>query len=624
MPQDCARRRDGSSPRRRRTGRQALVVLLAAACITACSGAKSSTAGGGSGPTSTVAASGAATQSATAPVLNVLAANGIATVAGESSSAPLRPVSGAVRMRFTEAQVTSMAGGLDDHAGILGSTLDAIVPHTGGAPPFSYVLAAWVSGGTSGGAAMVRAVMGAQSWTEAPSLVFPTLALPLFTADVIAAIGGPAASNATAGTSKFESGSARPVAVLTGVVNAPCTLVANFMQGVLDTVFHALSLTAPTGSSVAAQVGSFFVSLWNTAVSLASAVVQGLVKAVGTSVVGKIAALAASAATIAEIASNITPWSVKVTATPGSVVLGGNPGSFKAVTTSPAGVDYPAAVKDCAGALNPPIALPALSAKGAPATWALSGPLIATSATSVTLDPQGANTLAYTTGSGACPGSTSSSAATASGTVIVTRPAVDKLRTLVNTLISGFGSYAGTLAQPILQPLLAAILSQLDQLTQFTGTGTVALTAPTGANARNACPCPVGTWKVTNETVTALRATGGAGAVVTVGPEGLWKIDHSGSAPLVSEVIHGTITYTGYEIDQVNLPKDATSTSGTWDGKGVSGELFVRTDTFGIVHTRKEGTQGLAFTGTWTCQGDAMTSTYPGTGVTLTMSRISH
>jgi hypothetical protein len=75
----------------------------------------------------------------------VLALSGIATVAKESSTKALVTVHGPVRMRFTEAQVRSLALGAADGGGLTGSSLDSATPLPSGYPPFSYLLASWVS-----------------------------------------------------------------------------------------------------------------------------------------------------------------------------------------------------------------------------------------------------------------------------------------------------------------------------------------------------------------------------------------------------------------------------------------------------------------------------------------------
>ncbi|HXW82368.1 MAG TPA: hypothetical protein VEJ84_22920 [Acidimicrobiales bacterium] len=292
-------------------------------------------------------------------LIKLLAADGVTTVADELSSGPLVTVAKPSGVELTEGQVAVMATGLANNAGITGATLDNAVPVGKGEPPFSYLLAAWVSTGTSSGAATVRALMGPQVWSQAPELVFPTITLPLFSADAAAALGvGPPAKEADRALEPaLAQGPGREAMDL---FSSPCSTVTNFIQETLDKVFETLKLAAPTGNSVVAKIGSFFVNLWNVAVSLAQTVVKGLVSAKGLSVVNAIVAVAGAAFTLAEVVTYLVPWSAKVTAAPASVALGANPGTFKAVIGPTGSVSYPSFVQDCANTLH--ISLPSLSA----------------------------------------------------------------------------------------------------------------------------------------------------------------------------------------------------------------------------------------------------------------------
>ncbi len=387
---------------------------------------------GGENPA--VAQSVTSSPMSTASAIDILASNGIATVATESTTTPLHAVTGPVVLRLTEAQVAGMAAGATNHAGMLGASLDTIVPGTKGTPPFSYLLAAWLSTGKSGGAAVVRANMGTQVWSNAPALVFPTIALSLFAADSIKALD---VTSSASNVQRADANASDATPMI--AVAAPCSLVSNFLKQVLDAVFDNLKLNSPTGGTVTAKIGGFFVNLWNTAVSYAKSAVSGLASAALNIIVGKIAAAAAAAATIAEVVSNIAPWSVRVAAVPASVDYGSS-GTFNAIASSGGGVDYPPAVQDCAQKLN--ITLPTLSAKGATGTWTVVGPLSPTSATSVILGTGGANTLNYET--------TKSSSTCAvvpeeigQATITITRPAVDHLKGLVDTWLTSLLSAAG-------------------------------------------------------------------------------------------------------------------------------------------------------------------------------------
>ena len=127
-------------------------------------------------------------------VEHVLAADGIATVADESTSHPIVPIAGGVRMTFTEAQVHAMTLEAADHGGVTGAALDGTTKLPGNYPPFAYLLASWISTSGTPASKEIRSIMGAQKWADAPQLVFPTIALALFAADVIAASPKPSPS----------------------------------------------------------------------------------------------------------------------------------------------------------------------------------------------------------------------------------------------------------------------------------------------------------------------------------------------------------------------------------------------------------------------------------------------
>ena len=570
-----------------------LATALVAASAVIATGVAGSASGAGRPATGPVAKQvshvvAAALSFSTGQAVTLLASNGIATVASEASSAPVQPVTAGVGLTFTEPQVATMAAQARGDGGTLGSSLDAVVPTGKGAPPFSYLLAAWVNTATSGGAAEIRAIMGTVNGADAPSLSFPSIALPLFTAATVHAIGSP-----------FGKGPALVVPAFS--VAAPCSLIAGFLQKVLSTVFDNLKLNSPTGTTVVAKVGSFFVNVWNAAVSYAQSAVAGLTAAALNLVVGKVAAAAAAAGTVAEVVSNIVPWTVSVTATPPSVALGDG-GSFKGVVSSGGGVDYPPSVQDCAQKLNVP--LPQLSAKGAKATWTVTGPLIPTSDTSVTLGGDSSNTLSYRT-MPSC-----GAAGKGQATLTVSRPAVAKLGTLVNTWLSGLLSAAGPFLKPLLQPLISSMLAKLDSLTQVSGTGTVTLTASPGSGA-SSCPCMIGHWTVTNETLTLTGAgtlEGGKGATWTLTSEGMATIDHNGSTALSGTAVKISITYSGVETGRYTVPADSTATSGTWTLTPQSSTVESTTTVDGNSSHAPVPFDPAPQSGEWTCSGQQMTA----------------
>jgi hypothetical protein len=440
--------------------------------------------------------SGPFTTSSVGAAEKVLAQSGIATVADESSKTPLVALAGSLRMTFTAAQVHSMALQAANRDGIPGMTLDAAMNLPSDDPPFSYLLAAWVSKTDTPGATAVRELMGAQDWSQAPTVVFPTIALPLFSADVAANMV-PSSGSTSATTSAITSPRTENRGpVLDGIISAPCSTVANFIQDTLNTVFNALMLGAPTGASVVSKIGRFFVNLWNNALSLAQAVVQKVLAKIGSIALQAIGKVAAVAVVVAQIAAYLLPWSVRITP-PSQSVNAGDSGTLRAsVETGTGAVQYPAAVIDCANGAS----LPSLTGADAPALWSLSGPISPSGPTSVTLDDSGSNTLTFTTSpppSGEC-ASTQESTAPAQASISVTRRGISGLENLVSAMLTtglgAVGSIASPIVSSLLGPILAQIQAQLIPLATVVGSAavTVVYQPSTGAGCPSSNTAPNG------------------------------------------------------------------------------------------------------------------------------------
>jgi hypothetical protein len=165
----------------------------------------------------------------------------------------------------------------------------------------------------------------------------------------------------------------------------------------------------------------------------------------------------------------------------------------------------------------------------------------------------------------------------------------------------------------------------LEYVTVTGGTATGSVTIE-GETLSSFCTpnCVVGTWKVTNQTVSLINASGGAGAILTITKNGLVTIQHNGSAPLI--IPGGSIQYFGEEMETVTLPTDPTATSGAWTWTIGSGNVSATTTEYGFSRTASvANASGAKASGTWTCSGDAMTNTIGFGGVTqsYTLTRLS-
>jgi hypothetical protein len=432
------------------------------------------------------------TAASTGSAETALAASGIATVADESSTTPLVAVTGTVVMTFTEAQVRNMALQAADGGGILGSALDATEMMPSGSPPLSYLLAAWVSKTDTPGADAVRTAMGMQTWAQAPDVVFPMIALPLFVSDVITATE--ASSTASSSAQRVGIASAQATNLL-DFTSAPCTTVSNFIQGVLNSVFTGLQLGTPSGTSTISKIGKFFVTLWNNALLIAQTVLNGLLTKLTDTIVGAIRSVAAGLAVIAQIVAYVTPWSVKITPQV-QTVSAGDGGTISAKVDSAGPSSYPSAVSDCAGKAD--VTLPPLGGANLPTTWSLTGAISPSGPTNVTLDSSGSSTIRFTTTAQASAGSAACDEARGQPqgefgfvSISVTRSGIDGLQQLVNGLLAtGLGPIAGPIVKSLLGPILASIQAQLAKLTQSViGTGFVVVTGQASSGG-SACPSP--------------------------------------------------------------------------------------------------------------------------------------
>ena len=165
----------------------------------------------------------------------------------------------------------------------------------------------------------------------------------------------------------------------------------------------------------------------------------------------------------------------------------------------------------------------------------------------------------------------------------------------------------------------------MEYVTVTGGTATGSVTIE-GESLKSFCSptCVVGTWKVTNETVSLINASGGAGAILTITKNGVATIQHDGSAPLV--IPGGSIQYFGQEMERVTLPTDPDATSGAWTWTLGLGNVSATTTEYGSSHTAPvAGAPGAVASGTWTCSGDAMTNTigFGGVSQSYTLTRLS-
>jgi hypothetical protein len=410
-------------------------------------------------------------------VIAALANAGIAVQDTETSTVPVTPTAGAeALLRLTRWQARNLALDASAGSGILGETLDTIVGMPVGAPPFSYLLAAWITTADSSSAHLARDLMGDRDWVHAPAVVFPMLVVVLFVSE---------ATQQAAAT-----GTNTTTAQLTSVTTAPCSTVAGFVDSVLSAMFNALKLDPSSfGGGVAGAVGGWFASIWNAAVDLARHALDIIIKQLTAPVINIIRSGIAAVATFTMIASYLKRWHAPIVATPSSTRFAAGAeadvtGTFT-VTVDRAGEadSWPPQLIDCAAAVGVP--LPQLAAVGAPVDWTIAGAdgllTIASPGPPFagTLDGNLSAQLTYATGR-----ESAASAATGDpieNTVAISVGVERKELGQLRTLIEGFvlNQVPGVL-QPIVNPILAHYIDQalrtIDRIADITAQQTLSVT----------------------------------------------------------------------------------------------------------------------------------------------------
>ena len=364
----------------------ALVVLATA---TACSSTDNGVARTNAHPS---AGQSAPSPAANPPDVGVLADAGIQIVASEDDPSNGQP------LRLTSVQADRLAADTGPGAGLLGRDLDAMAPVPAGTPPASYLVAAWVSAGTSSAAQTARGWMGDRDWTTAPELQFPLAAVAMFVNEMAADTARLAPSTEPLTTALVTPDTVAPaapdpstsdgapagfVARPTGLPAAPCSAVTGFLSSVINGLFDALKINPSTNGD--GGVVDFFTSalatVWNVALGLAQGALEGLIANLTAPVFNaiRLAVGALGVATVVvsyfkEQSLDVTLESPQTSPDQYPFAVGSGPdvnGKFVAKGRELTG-DWPAALVDCATVAG--AKLPELIKPGSPANWTVDAP----------------------------------------------------------------------------------------------------------------------------------------------------------------------------------------------------------------------------------------------------------
>ncbi len=536
----------------------------------------------------------------------LLARSGVAVYLNEQATQPVVPLAIPEASRVTSWQLRNMAAEARTGGGIAGSDLDRAVRLKGTKLPFSYLLAAWLSTSGSAGATTLRDHMGAQVWTDAPELVYPTLALELFTVDMATAGGQVAIADRPSPTALASVADAAsigeadvgfalgPVAAggPASALDTACSAVTGFINGALDSIFGALQIDPSSlGTGVPANVLRFLAGIWDTAVGLARGVVDAAISQLTAPIVQAIRIGIGVIALISQVASYLKPWAITVEATPTALQVPfaapGATGSFRArADVSVQSEQWPPILVDCARALGK--TLPELAAAGAPTSWGVWGtaPGLATittpGATSLALARDRTSTIAYET--------LVDPPENVDGpllydevwaTVTVQRKEVGELQDMVSTF--AFGQLQG----PVLTVVEATIKPQVDRLLKDAASLLSPLLDARGRSqevvlAHHGPPTPSptpGTGTCTGSPIPPGSYTGTATSDETIQPGSSVTHAHS-TGPLSIQVaadgsVTGTWSYTTDFVSDVDVSGVQTHYERTWvmTGGAISGSI---------------------------------------------------
>lgn len=398
---------------------------------------------------------------------------------------PDEATDGSEPVRLTRWQVGNMAAEAANGGGVHGTALSELAAVPDGAPPMSYLLAAWVMRYPSPSAGFARALMGEQDWRHADQIVFPKLLLTLFVADALAA--GPD------GYRPARQGAAlRPVAAVTTSLPGPCSAANSFIQNAIADVANALKVDTSGGGIL-----GFLGSIWNFAVDLAAGVVQGLIKAFKTLVVGVLIDAFAVIAVIQEVFSYVVEWRADLLPKPESNRFGiGNEvvtGQLE-VQVVDNQLPIPDLVKDCAKVFG--VDMTRLgSAEGSEVDWDFYSPGRADLATPTRSDPRldEKRTARFTYRTGQ-----ESPELAATGDeradlfrlkASVHRNDVEKIRELLSKLVlDQLPAAIADVVRPLAQRVFNAATERLRDLTDVTATERVAVSFHVPDNERTPKP----------------------------------------------------------------------------------------------------------------------------------------
>lgn len=351
------------------------VIVVLCMTATACGGGGSSAERSGS---STGGSSSDATGSLTVPDTRQALLDAGVTILADNGTVAAEPTPPVSAMVVQESWLPLLTTDAASRAGFIGADMDAL---GGGAPtgiPPSAVLAAYVRGVDTDGAALSKRLLEGQDLLHPDRVVFPALVLTLFAADASRAIGADAlaASGSSAGTLPTN---------LQLIGSTPCTDVTRSIFGTINKIFDAIQIPPinlpKTGVAFIDGLLQGFVDMVVGGVNIVINAARELVLGVAHYAIDKILAVIGEVAAVAAMLANFTVaighWSLDTTAEDANTRKGVDNEQIDvrvsvtatASTQSITGDDWPGWFRDCASAAN--VSLPSFRPVGAKVTWTI-------------------------------------------------------------------------------------------------------------------------------------------------------------------------------------------------------------------------------------------------------------
>lgn len=285
--------------------------------------------------------------------IEALAAGGVAVMEDVTSTAPVVALGAtASAMRFTRWQVRNLVAEANAKNGYSGSELDAFIAAPAGVPPLSLLLGAWLTRHEGPLATYAQKFMGDQDYKHAATIVFPSIVVLTFVADIARV---PPAAQAT--PTAFDLGPW--IASPAEADGDACTDISNWVSSVVTSITNA----------VRANGAGWLASIWNVIVTIGGQVFSIVVNGVLQSIVGFVTEIATVVGTLMQVASMFKPWTVTLAADPGSMTLDLAPlrGAFNA-TLNAHDIAWPATLVGCVKQLSG-VDLTVAPYKDTPVTW---------------------------------------------------------------------------------------------------------------------------------------------------------------------------------------------------------------------------------------------------------------